>query len=157
MSRVTVCILYQGWSRFSCASRRLCSLPASWNQSCLPLQGTRMFFFKAPAPARILPLPNSLFLKLQYCAPGQRFFSRHHWSVCSSVVPTFPILFHFVFQQFPVPSGDAATSCILSSQVASVHMLFCQIKAGLPTRDTSNETPQTSVSVGGRGRPLRVH
>lgn len=88
MSGVTVCILYQGWSRFSCASRRLCSLPASWNQSCLPLQGTRMFFFKAPAPARILPLPNSLFLKLQYCAPGQRIFSRHHWSVCSSVVPT---------------------------------------------------------------------
>lgn len=109
MSRVTVYIL----SLFiSCACRGLCSLPASYYQNFHPLQGTQLVVFMTPAHTRvILLLLNSLFLKLQSCAPGHRFFSRHHWSVSSSLVPTLSsTLLYLVFSSLsPLGTWSPAT------------------------------------------------
>lgn len=77
----------------------------------------------------LLPLPHGMFLKLLAYAPGQRFFCRHHWSACSSVVPTLlSASFHLVCGSAPPPPPPPGTQyparCILSSHAASVHVLF---------------------------------
>lgn len=69
----------------------------------------------------LLPLPHGTFLKLQSYAPGQRLFCRHHWSACSSVVPTLlSASFPLVCRSAPLPNRDAVTSSLHFIQPGSL-------------------------------------
>ena len=100
--------------RTSCACRRLCSLPACCNQSCLPLQSTRLSFSMALTHTRIIvPLPNNMFLKPQSCAPRTGFFLQA--PVVDLFICSTHSLVHLVLsslQSSPVPSGGCGNSCI---------------------------------------------
>ena len=95
-------------------------------QSCLPLPSPRLILFKASAHTRIiLPLSDSLFLKLQSCAAGQMLLSRHHQSACLSVQPTLlSALFHLFYTSSRFP-WELATSCsFLSRHATTIHTIF---------------------------------
>lgn len=135
----------RGWA--SCACWGLCSLPACCNQSCLPPRAHGCLF---SWPQLTL---ESQYLCLITCfsshSPvlrGQGFFSRHQGLVlfiCSAHSLVHLLLSSLESSSAPRGCGSQLHSC----QVASAHMPFCQMKAGLPTEDSYGNTKDQGVNV----------